>query len=210
MADKPSYLGLLNAVALAESAAHAYLEEWIKVTPHDGVRTVLQTVSAREGEHGKAFAKRINELGYNLRPKDDPGQAKRMKLAASDKADLEKMESFGLDRIDTGDKPDIFDNFFKDHSIDIRTGELLGRYIAEERDSGRLLRACYEQLCADAGRSPRGTAAAPDVTDRLAAMDAKIDAVCEAVGQLTGMLGAKANGGSGKTKSNGKRKVGAG
>src|SRR4051794_16556687 len=219
MSDKPSYLGLLNAVALAECAAHAYLEEWIKVTPRDGVRGVLQTVSAREGEHGMAFAKRINELGYTVLPKDDPRQAKRMKIAASDKTDLEKMEKFGLGRLDSGDKPDIFDNFFKDHSIDVQTGELLGRYIAEERDSARLLRACYEQLCAEAGRSPRGTVAGSDVSDRLASMDAKIDAVCEAVGQLGNLLGAptngartakakaKANGGSAKARTNGKRKV---
>src|SRR4051812_11052344 len=220
MSDKPSYLGLLNAIALAESAAHAYLEEWIKVTSHDGVRGVLQTVSAREGEHGMAFAKRINELGYTVRPKDDPGQAKRMKIAASDKTDLQKMEVFGLDRLDTGDKPDIFDDFFRDHSIDIQTGELLGRYIGEERNSARLLRACYEQLCAEAGRTPGGTAAGSDVNDRLAAMDAKIDAVCDAVGQLSSLLvatngggsakvKAKANGGSAKAGSNGKRKVGA-
>ena len=28
MSDKPSYLGLLNAVSLAESDAHCYLSEW--------------------------------------------------------------------------------------------------------------------------------------------------------------------------------------
>ena len=211
MSDKPSYLGLLNAIANGECAAHAYLEEWIKVTPHDGVRGVLQTVSAREGEHGMAFAKRINELGYTVRPKDEPGQAKRMKIAGSDKTDLEKMEAFGLGRLDTGDKPDIFDNFFKDHSIDIRTGELLGRYIAEERDSGRLLRACYEQLCAEAGRAP-GSSATASQDDRLAALDAKVDAVCEAVGQLSKALGVKANGSNGaaKAKRNGKGKARAG
>ena len=37
---------------------------------------------------------------------------------------------------------------FDDKSIDIQTGALLGRYIAEERDSGRLLTSCYRQLCA--------------------------------------------------------------
>ena len=36
------------------------------------------------------------------------------------------MEKLGLGRLDTGDKPDVFDGFFNDHSIDIRTGELLG------------------------------------------------------------------------------------
>ena len=34
-------------------------------------------------------------------------------------------------------EPDIFDNFFKDHSIDIQTGALIGRYICEERDTLR-------------------------------------------------------------------------
>ena len=29
MSDKPSFLGLLNSVSLAESAAHCYLEAWI-------------------------------------------------------------------------------------------------------------------------------------------------------------------------------------
>ena len=161
MSDKPSYLGLLNAVSLAESAAHEYLEAWIAVTPSDEVRCVLQTVSAREGEHGKAFAKRINELGYTLRRKEDPEQEKRMAIAGSKKrTDLEKMEKFGLGRLDTGDKPDIFDGFFRDHSIDIRTGELLGRYIAEERDSGRLLKSCYEQLKAPPP-APRPTIVSP-------------------------------------------------
>lgn len=209
MSDKPSYLGLLNALSLAESAAHEYLNAWIAVTEHDGVRATLQTVTAREGEHGLAFAKRINELGFTLRPKDDPGQATRMETAASRTlTDLEKMESFGLGRggeNDT-DKPDFFAKIFFDHTIDIRTGELLGRYICEERDSGRLLRACYEQLCAEAGRQP-GRAAAP-AEDRLAVLDAKIDAVCAAVQQLTDIVCEQAR--PSKAKANGsKRKVAA-
>jgi hypothetical protein len=181
MSDKPSYLGLLNAVSLAESAACEYLHAWIEVTPSADVAAVLRTVAAREGEHGAAFAKRINELGYELRVKDDPGRAKRMKIAKSSKSDLEKMEAFELHTIDTGDKPDIFDKFFADHSIDIRTGELLGRYIAEERDSGRLLRSCYEQLRAAAGDD---TATASTDDDRLDVIESKVDAVCRAVEEL--------------------------
>ena len=187
MSEKPTFLGLLNSVSLAESAAHCYLEEWIAVTEHDGVRDTLQKVSVREGEHGKAFAKRINELGYNLKPKDDPGQAKRMEIAAScEMTDLEKMEAFGLGRLDSGDKPDVFDRFFADKTIDPTTGALLGRYIAEERDSGRLLKACYEQLCAEAGRAPRSSSSAGD--DRIAALDAKVDAVCGAVEELRDLI----------------------
>jgi hypothetical protein len=143
---KPSYLGLLNAIALAESRAYAYLTAWIAVSPNPDVRAVLATVAAREGEHGMAFAKRLNELGYSVLDRPDPSQKKKMAVAKSSRTDLEKMEALALDALDTGAEPDIFDRFFTDHSIDIQTGALLGRYICEERDSGRLLRSCYEQL----------------------------------------------------------------
>ena len=181
MSEKPSFLGLLNAVSLGESAAHCYLEEWIAVTEHEGVRATLQTVAAREGEHGLAFAKRINELGYTLKRKDDPGQAKRMEIAGSDMSDLEKMEAFGLGRLDSGDKPDIFDKFFADHSIDIRTGELLGRYIAEERDTLRLLQGCCAELTA---RNATESAARASDDDRLVSLEDKLDAVCRGVEEL--------------------------
>ena len=211
MSEKPTYLGLLNALSLAETAAHEYLNAWIAVTEHDGVRATLQTVTAREGEHGLAFAKRIDELGYTVKPKDDPDQAKRMSIASSRTlSDLEKMERFGLGRggDNDADNPDFFAKIFFDHSIDIRTGELLGRYICEERDSGRLLRSCYEQLCAEAGKEP-GRSAAPAADDRLAALDAKVDAVCAAVQQLTDIVCAQAMP-KAKTKANGsKRKVSA-
>lgn len=201
MSDKPSYLGLLNALSLGESAAHAYLNEWIAVTEHEGVRATLATVTAREGEHGLAFAKRINELGYSLKPKDDPGKAERMKVAGSRTlTDLEKMEKFGLGRggDNDADHPDLFAKFFFDHTIDIQTGELLGRYICEERDSGRRLRACYEQLCAEAGREPAGRRSRSDAPDdRLAVLDAKIDAVCEVVTELRDMVGAQTANGNG-------------
>ena len=180
MSTKPSYLGLLNAIALAECRAHAYLTAWADITPSDDVRKVLRTVAAREGEHGMSFAKRINELGYDVRPKDDPEFEKVNAIATSEKlSDLEKMEKLKLHKLDRGDKPDIFDDFFKDHSIDIRTGELLGRYIAEERDTGRLLRACYQQLKAAAGESPAEASG-----DAIAALDVKVDALCRAVEEL--------------------------
>jgi rubrerythrin len=146
VATKPSYLGLLNAIALAETRAHEYLVVWAAATPSEDVRKVLLTVAAREGEHGMSFARRINELGYEVRPKPEAEPSKQMQIVSSDCSDLEKMKALKLHKLFTGDQPDIFDNFFRDHSIDIRTGELLGRYIAEERDTARLLRSCYEQL----------------------------------------------------------------
>jgi hypothetical protein len=143
--DKPTYLGLLNAIALAESRAHRYLMAWAESTSDADVRQVLQTVAWREGEHGMAFAKRINELGFELRDRPDPRSEAQMELASSKLSDLEKLEKLGLDRVET-DVLTAFDTVFKDHSIDIGTGELLGRYIAEEHDSARLLRTCCQKL----------------------------------------------------------------
>ena len=184
MPEKPSYLGLLNAIAVAETRAHEYLNAWIAVTPSAEVAAVLRTVAAREGEHGMSFAKRLDELGFQVRWKDDPEGAKRLEIAgATDCSDLEKMKALGLHRLDTGTKPDIFDKFFEDHSIDIRTGELLGRYIAEERDSGRRLRACYELLEAQA-KADGSASAEGEGGDRLDVIETKLDAVCRAVDEL--------------------------
>jgi hypothetical protein len=181
--SKPSYLGLLNAVAVAETNAHEYLNAWIAVTPSPEVCAVLSTVSAREGEHGMSFAKRINELGFQVRRKPDPEHAKRLEIAGSTECtDLQKMKALGLHRLDSGNQPDIFDKFFGDHSIDIHTGALLGRYIAEERDSARLLRRCYEQLKAAAKSGDRATESGTD--DRFAVLEEKIDTVCRAVEEL--------------------------
>jgi hypothetical protein len=190
MSEKPSYLGLLNAIALGEARAHTYLTAWADKSPSEEVACVLRTVAAREGEHGMSFAKRINELGFQVQERDDPDFDRRMAIASSDRTDLEKMEKFGYGKRPAADAPDFFDNIFKDHTIDIRTGELLGRYIAEERDSGRLLRSCYEQLAAGADVGAASN-------DRLAAIEEKLDAVCAAVGQLT----SKSSNGSHKVKS---------
>ena len=146
---KPSYLGLLNAIAVGEARAHRYLGEWIAVCTDPEVRAVLQTVAWREGEHGMSFAKRIDELGFSVRQRDDPDLERDLEVARSTAlSDREKMDHFGLGRLN--ETLSFFDDLFKDHSIDIQTGELLGRYVAEEFDSARLLAACYGQLCAAA------------------------------------------------------------
>ncbi len=198
--DKPSYLGLLNAVALAEGEAHEYLCAWIEVTPSDDVRAVLRTVAAREGEHASSFARRIDELGYTVRPKRGDGRNPALDAVTSDCSDLEKMEALGLHRLDRGDEADVFDDFFRDHSIDIATGELLGRYIAEERDTARILRRCYEQLQVAAG----GTGATA-ADDRLASLEQKVDALCRTVGDLAEAMAASVSGANGsRTKARAK------
>jgi hypothetical protein len=153
MSDTPSYLGLLNAIALNETRAYEYLQVWIDATPDPEVREVLRTVAAREGEHGMSFAKRVNELGYVVRERDDQGLHERIPVAAAaDISDAEKFERFGLHEL--ANTLCYFDDVFKDHSIDVDTGELLGRYIAEEHDSCRLLRSCYDRLVARADATP--------------------------------------------------------
>ena len=176
MSDKPSYLGLLNAIAVNEARAHQYLQVWIATTTDPDVKAVLRTVAWREGEHGMSFAKRVDELGYELRDRDDLDLADRIAVAGSDRSDLEKMEYFGQDRLD--DVLDAFNDVFKDHTIDIRTGELLGRYIAEEFDTARMLRCCYEQLKARQGPAPVRE------SGELTALHDKVDALCRAVEEL--------------------------
>jgi rubrerythrin len=164
MSDKPSYLGLLNAISLAEGEAECYLNAWAAVTPDDGVRHVLATVAIREGEHAKAFAKRICELGYSVIPRGDEAKsAEKMALAARrDLSDKEKFERLQGDSTRKESDTDIFSGMFNDKTIDIQTGALLGRYIAEERDSGRLLRSCYGELCARENGGSHGTSGSGD------------------------------------------------
>jgi rubrerythrin len=178
--EKPRYLGLLNAIAVAEGRAQTYLCAWAEVTPSDEVRRVLRTVAAREGDHAMSFARRINELGFDVRHKDDKDQLeKTIALVTSTRSDLEKMKALKLHRLDTTDKPDIFDDIFKDHTIDIQTGALLGRYIAEERDSGRMLRRCYEQLKLHVDTS---APTAPATSNGR--LEAKVDGLRRAVDEL--------------------------
>ncbi len=159
MSAKPSYLGLLNAISVAETDAGCYLTEWAKVTSSDDVRAVLNTIALRESEHGMAFAKRIDELGYTVQARPDPKHAERMAIASSTGlSDKEKFEALGLGKAPANGTADVFDTFFENKDLDPVTGGLLGRYVAEERDSGRKFAACYAILCADADKAARRAA----------------------------------------------------
>jgi rubrerythrin len=173
-AKKPSYLGLLNAIALGEGRAHQYLNCWAAKTTDPDVKKVLQTVAIREGEHSHAFTKRLCELGYGVLDRPDPSFAKNMEIASADCSDLEKFEALGYGK---REETNIFKGVFDDTSIDIRTGELLGRYIAEEHDSGRMLRGCYQALKERAGKAAGAGREMRELHDRL-------DEICAAIGKL--------------------------
>lgn len=189
VSDKPTYLGLLNAIAVGEGQAHTYLRAWAEKTQNPDVRRVIETVAIREGEHALAFEKRICELGYSLRKRDDETLDETLAIVTSDRSDLEKFECLGLGDSGSGDP---FTKIFEDTTIDIQTGELLGRYIAEERDSGRLFRACHEELCAAA---PDSSAIAPlvelaadlrDLREHVGAVSNNIEELRRTVSELRG------------------------
>ena len=143
-ATKPSYLGLLNALAVAETAAEPYFLAWAATTKDKRLATALRFVAMREGEHGKAFAKPMLELGYEVRTPEADGPTKALKIALSDKTDAQKFRALKLGK--ASPKIDVFDSMFEDKTIDPQTGGLHGRYIAEERDSVRLLATEYDRL----------------------------------------------------------------
>ena len=182
MTTKPSYLGLLNAIAVAESQAEIYLDEWVKACQRDDVRQVLHTVARREGEHGKAFAKRIAELGFMVQSRVDETTAGKCAIASSTTlTDREKFEKIGTGQQALGEGRDIFASMMEDVTIDIATGALLGRYIAEEHDSIRLLNTCYRQLCAEEDAHHAPAASTADLDARLSRIERQLEEICALV-----------------------------
>jgi rubrerythrin len=152
---KPSYLGTLNAISLAESGAGVYLNAWANATNDEELANCLRFVAARETSHGEVFCRRIAELGFSLLEKPDPGAAERIAKYANPKvSDLEKI---GPDR--GGEEADPFANIeqqMADGIYDPLTCQLMSWYIAEERDSGKVLREAYAKVRAKNGGSANG------------------------------------------------------
>jgi len=140
--EKPSYLGLLNAISLAESAAGVYLEAWADVTPNDDLACTLRLVAARERSHGDVFCRRIAELGYELRRKSDPRAAEQLaKLANPNVSDLEKIPPR---REEEADPFAEIRRRMAEGDFDPMTVNLMNWYIAEEKDSAKRLREAYD------------------------------------------------------------------
>ena len=147
--NKPAYLGLLNAISLAETNAGVYLRAWADATQDDDLACTLRLVAARETSHGQLFCRMLCELGYELRQKPDPDGAERIARYANPKiSDLEKI---GQARINLQTDPfgeiekKIGEGFY-----DPVTANMLGWYICEERDSARRLREAYDCVRAKA------------------------------------------------------------
>lgn len=162
--NKPAYLGLLNAISLAETNAGVYLRAWADATQDDDLACTLRLVAARETSHGQLFCRMLCELGYELRQKPDPDGAERIAKYANPKiSDLEKI---GQARTNLQSDPfgeieeKIGEGFY-----DPVTANMLSWYICEERDSARRLREAYDCVRAKA----RGMESKPRINGDAAA-----------------------------------------
>lgn len=144
MAKKPSYIGLLNDIATGERERYEVFKHWAATTKDEKLKPTLDMVAIREMEHSWAFEKRLCELGYSLEPvKPNKSLLKTIKSNASDE---EKFAAIGI--VAYGDQSDEADalllQILADKNIDPRTGELIGRFICEERDSAAQLLKAYK------------------------------------------------------------------
>ncbi|MFK7913812.1 MAG: hypothetical protein AB8B93_07845 [Pseudomonadales bacterium] len=155
MPAKPTYIGLLNAIANGERGGHALFTAWSGATSNKRLKKTLDKVAVREMEHSWAFTKRLSELGFDLRPSSDKAArkalAKQVALLKSSASDARKFASFGISaknkkaaKAADKTKPDQLMMILSDQSIDPTTAALMGRFIAEERDTGRLLRKAFK------------------------------------------------------------------
>lgn len=155
MPTKPSYIGTLNAIANGERGGHELFSAWSRATKDKRLRKTLDKVAVREMEHSWAFTKRLSELGFDLRPATNTDArkalAKHVALLASDVSDKKKFGSFGIsgkqrkaNKNKRTETPDPLLQILADQSIDPTTAALMGRFIAEERDTGRLLRKAFK------------------------------------------------------------------
>ena len=172
---KPGYLDLLNKIAAGECHGARGFNGWAAKTKDDNLRGVLKQIAIREAEHSAAFEKRLCELGHAVNWDDvDPALVKKLDYLETDATDWEKMQHMGYDRPAETDK---LSALMRDPDIDPVTGALLGRFIAEERDSGRMMRACCQQLFGE--KQPAAKSDEASVS---------LEEVCSAVTDLSGVV----------------------
>ena len=152
-AEKPAYLGLLNAISLAETEAGHYLTAWANATDDAELEACLRLVAARETSHGDLFCRLISELGYELRQKPDPKAAERLARYANPK--ISDCEKVGPERTETRDTFADIKKAMSDGAYDPITCNMMQWYIAEEEDSGRRLRDVYAKVRAKAGMTSK-------------------------------------------------------
>ncbi len=150
---RPGYLGLLNAISLAESRAGVYLKAWADVTPDPELKGCLMLVASRESTHGEVFRQRIERLGFSVRDREDPEFAEKLKRYGD--ASISDMEKIGREpeasaRGEQSDPLAALEERLNDNTMDSLTRDTLRWFIAEERDTGELVRSVYASVRARA------------------------------------------------------------
>ena len=149
MAAKPSYIGQLNTIANGERGGYELFKAWGDATKDKSLKPTLDMVAVREMEHSWAFEKRLSELGFSLRPTTNAALKKQVRYLKSKASDKEKFASFGVGvekEQRTGDGTDNLLQLLADKTIDPQTGALIGRFISEERDTGRQLLKAHKAM----------------------------------------------------------------
>jgi rubrerythrin len=165
MPKKPSYIGLLNAIANGERGGHELFNAWSNSTSDETLQPTLNMIAVREMEHSWAFEKRLTELGFSLRSATNKSLRKHVKLLKSKATDEEKFASFGFGSKDDArsETADALLQILSDKSIDPQTGALMGRFISEERDTGRVLTKAFRAMNA---RNKKSSLPEPSRRDR--------------------------------------------
>jgi hypothetical protein len=200
---KPEYLGLLNAISLAESNAGVYLKAWADVTPDPSLRQALAFVAARETTHGAVFCQRIERLGFALREREDPDLEGRLRLYGDPTiSDIEKIRHPRYGRRSENGESEGNDPFaginarINDETVDSLTRDTLRWFVAEERDSGAVLREAYARVEAQAngqgayagGSNGGAPGVSADAQAIMACMTQGFAALQQSITDLTGAL----------------------
>ena len=147
-AQKPEYLDLLNTICLQEQRAGVWIQAWSDKTQDPALKKCLDMVAARETSHYHIFKRRINELGFDLRRGGAPDYAERMRIAASDMSDGEKIKAIA-ELTESLPKPTVRERFeaaMEDDAVDPLTRSLLRWFAEVEADSGKSMQATYAKV----------------------------------------------------------------
>jgi len=159
----------------------------------------------RETTHGAVFCQRIERLGFTMREREDPDFEERLRLYADPTvSDLEKIRHPRYGRRSESTEGEGSDPFaginarINDETVDPLTQDTLRWFVAEERDSGALLREAYARVEAKAGgqaedRSMNGSnghtsGVSADAQAIMACMTQGFAALQQSITELAGAL----------------------
>lgn len=142
---KISYLKLLRGIAKGEGEGQELFERWAETTKDKEVEKDVRIRALREGEHSIMFRKRVQELsGEDPYPKGIPplnpekGLGRTLKIVTDpNMSDEAKYKKMGMHHSIDMQEEKLLTPMFDDQTLDVQTGALMGRWIAEERDSAR-------------------------------------------------------------------------